>query len=87
MLQIMLLEKLEEFLPQKNKTVTRDDQSFSSEKMKWLKRLKSREFHKNNQTLKEAQRKIASENIENWILFDEYHVSNVTKTYTELEWE
>ena len=47
----------------------------------------TREFHKNNQTLKEAQRKIASENIENWILFDEYHVSNVTKTYTELEWE
>ncbi|MFL2679632.1 MAG: quinoprotein relay system zinc metallohydrolase 2 [Alphaproteobacteria bacterium] len=47
----------------------------------------TRKFHKNNQTLKEAQRKIASKNIENWILFDEYHVSNVTKTYTELEWE
>ena len=52
MLQNMLLEKLEEFLPQKNKTVTSDDQPFCSEKMKRLKRLKSREYHKNRKSVK-----------------------------------
>ena len=50
MLQNMLLEKLEKFLPQKNKTVTSDDQPFCSEKMKRLKRLKSREYHKNRKS-------------------------------------
>ena len=44
-------------------------------------------FHKKNKSLKEAQEKIAKKNIEKWILFEEYHVSNVTKAYTELEWE
>ena len=49
MLQNMLLKKLDEFLPQKNKTVTSDDQPFCSEKMKRLKRLKSRKYHKFNE--------------------------------------
>ena len=52
MLQNMLLKKLDEFLPQKNKTVTSDDQPFYSEKMKRLKRLKSREYHKNRKSVK-----------------------------------
>ena len=52
MLQNMLLKKLDEFLPQKNKTVTSDDQPFCSEKMKRLKRLKSREYHKNRKSVK-----------------------------------
>ena len=44
-------------------------------------------FHKKNKSLREAQEKIAKKNIEKWILFEEYHISNVTKAYTELEWE
>ena len=47
----------------------------------------TRNFHKSNGKLKEAQKKIAKNNMENWLLFDSYHISNVTKAYTELEWE
>ena len=47
----------------------------------------TRNFHKSNGKLKDAQKKIAKSNRENWLLFDSYHISNVTKAYTELEWE
>ena len=46
-----------------------------------------RKFHKTGKTLKETQNHAASKNKEKWLLFDSYHSSNVTKTYTELEWE
>ena len=39
-------------MPQKNQIVTSDDQPFCSEKMKRLKRVKSREYHKNRQSVK-----------------------------------
>ncbi len=47
----------------------------------------TRSFHNLNKTLKNAQENIAKKNSENWVLFESYHISNVTKAYTELEWE
>ena len=44
-------------------------------------------FHKTNKTLKDAQENIAKENLEGWLLFQPYHAANITKTFTELEWE
>jgi quinoprotein relay system zinc metallohydrolase 2 len=46
-----------------------------------------RNFHKENKSLKESLDQISKDNIENWILFDNYHYTNVTKVFTELEWE
>ncbi len=46
-----------------------------------------RKFHKSGKTLKDAQNFAAPKNKEKWLLFDSYHSSNVTKTFTELEWE
>ena len=46
-----------------------------------------RKFHKSGKTLKDAQNLAAPKNKEGWLLFDSYHSSNVTKTFTELEWE
>ncbi len=46
-----------------------------------------RKFHKKGKTLKDAQNLAAQKNKEKWLLFDSYHSSNVTKTFTELEWE
>ncbi len=46
-----------------------------------------RKFHKSGKTLKDAQSLAAPKNQERWLLFDSYHSSNVTKTFTELEWE
>ena len=46
-----------------------------------------RKFHKSGKTLRDAQNLAAPKNLERWLLFDSYHSSNVTKTYTELEWE
>ena len=56
---------------------------------------KLRDFQKNNKSLQESINIILQEailepskvNKENWILFDEYHYSNITKAFTELEWE
>ena len=50
--QNMLLEKLEEFLPLKKRKVCSNDQPFCTDEIKRLKRLKSREFHKNRKSLK-----------------------------------
>ena len=50
--QTVLLEKVDEFLPQKNRIISSDDQPFCNEEMKYLKRLKSREFSKNRKSLK-----------------------------------
>ena len=57
--------------------------------------VKLRELQKNNKSLQESINIILQESIlepsevnkENWILFDEYHYSNITKAFTELEWE
>ena len=46
-----------------------------------------REFHKSQKSLKYVLDNISKDNNENWILFEEYHMANVTKAYTELEWE
>jgi len=54
-----------------------------------------RNFHKNNISLQESINSILQSEIldskkvnpEGWALFTEYHYSNVTKVYTELEWE
>ncbi len=54
-----------------------------------------RSFHKDNKSLQESINKILQDEIldpkkvnkEGWVLFTEYHYSNVTRAYTELEWE
>lgn len=46
-----------------------------------------RNYHSKNETLKKAQNQIAKQNIEEWLLFEEYHKGNITKAFTELEWE
>lgn len=54
-----------------------------------------RNFHENNKSLQESINSILQSEIinpqkvnkEGWVLFTEYHYSNVTKVYTELEWE
>ena len=48
----MLLKKLDEVHPEKKRKVSRDDQPFCTEKMKRLKRLKSREYHKIKRCIK-----------------------------------
>ena len=65
--------------------------------LKYFTRLISqvRKFHKNNVSLQESINSILQKEIldsnkvnpEGWTLFTEYHYSNVTKVYTELEWE
>lgn len=47
----------------------------------------TRKFHKKNLSLSKAIETFPSENIENWLLYNIYHPSNITKVYTELEWE
>ena len=47
----------------------------------------TRKHHKLGGDIESAQKDIGKENKENWLLFDEYHISNVTKVYSELEWE
>lgn len=47
----------------------------------------TRKFHKNNLSLSKAIENFPSKNLENWLLYNIYHPSNVTKVYTELEWE
>ena len=47
----------------------------------------TRKFHKNNLSLSKAIEKFPSENMESWLLYNIYHPSNITKVYTELEWE
>ena len=65
--------------------------------LKYFTRLISqvRNFHENNVSLQESINSILQKEIldskkvnpEGWTLFTEYHYSNVTKVYTELEWE
>tara|TARA_Y200000002_G_scaffold159388_1_gene131766 strand:- start:107 stop:1030 length:924 start_codon:yes stop_codon:yes gene_type:complete len=47
----------------------------------------TRKFHKNNISLSKAIENFPSQNMENWLLYNIYHPSNITKVYTELEWE
>ncbi len=54
-----------------------------------------RGFHKENKSLQESINYILQDEIldpsqvnkENWVLFTNYHYSNITKAFTELEWE
>ena len=54
-----------------------------------------RKFHQDNISLQESINSILQKEIldskranpEGWALFTEYHYSNITKVYTELEWE
>jgi len=65
--------------------------------LKYFNRLisQTRDFHKKNQSLQESVNQVLQDEIinpkrvnkENWILFTEYHYTNITKVYTELEWE
>ena len=47
----------------------------------------TRKFHKNNLSLSKAIETFPSKNLENWLLYNIYHPSNITKVYTELEWK
>ena len=51
-LQKLLMDKIDEFLPQKKRIISSDDQPFCSQEMKRLKRLKGREFQKHRRSLK-----------------------------------
>ena len=46
-----------------------------------------RKIHKKNLDLELALNTVAQQNIENWLLFNEYHSRNITRSYSELEWE
>ena len=46
-----------------------------------------RRAHTKNLSLSEVIKNFPNENKENWLLYNIYHPSNVTKVYTELEWE
>ena len=50
--QNRLLQKVEEYFPQKTRVISSDDQPFCTEEIKHLKRLKSREYRKNRKSLK-----------------------------------
>ncbi len=43
-------------------------------------------FHKNGHSLEETLQNSKIKN-KNWLLFDDYHQSNIIKVYSELEWE
>ena len=47
----------------------------------------TRKIHKNNLDLETALKKLQNMNEENWILFNDYHSRNITRSFTELEWE
>lgn len=46
-----------------------------------------RTLHDKGINIETAQKEVAKDNKENWLLFNDYHISNVTKAYSELEWE
>lgn len=46
-----------------------------------------RTLHDMGINIETAQKEVAKDNKENWLLFNDYHISNVTKAYSELEWE
>ena len=47
----------------------------------------TRKFHEKNFSLSKAIETFPKKNKENWLLYNIYHPSNITKVYTELEWE
>jgi hypothetical protein len=51
-LQHLLVEKYDEFFPEKTKVITSDDQPYYTEKLSNLKRKKCREFHKHRRSIK-----------------------------------
>ena len=46
-----------------------------------------RNFHKSNKSLDFVLKNISQENKQGWLLFNDYHMGNITKAFTELEWE
>ena len=52
LLQKMIMDKVDEFLPEKQRKVSSDDQPFCTEEMKRLKRVKAREYQKHRRSLK-----------------------------------
>lgn len=46
-----------------------------------------REIHNKNLDLEFALNNTSMENSENWLLFNEYHLRNITRAFSELEWE
>ena len=51
-LQDMLLKKCDKYLPVKTRKISTDDQPFCTQKMKYLKRMKNREFRKDRRSEK-----------------------------------
>ena len=46
-----------------------------------------RKFHRSNKSLNHALQNINQDNKQNWLLYEDYHMTNTTKAFTELEWE
>ncbi len=46
-----------------------------------------RNFHKSNKSLDFVLKNISQENKQGWLLYNDYHMGNITKAFTELEWE
>ena len=51
-LQNILMDKIDEFLPQKKRIISSDDQPYCTDKMKTLKRQKTREYRKHRTSTK-----------------------------------
>ena len=46
-----------------------------------------RKFHSESKDLNYALKNTLVKNKHNWLLYEEYHPRNVSRTFTELEWE
>ena len=91
-LQDILLQKVEEFLPFKKRKVCSTDQPLSTEEMKRLKRLKSREYHRNRRSIKwrdlncRYQKEVSSAKKKYYKnIIKDLKTSNVSQWYSKLK--
>ena len=90
--QNLLLQKLEEFLPSKTRKVCTADQPFCTDKIKSIKRKKSREYQKHRKSLKwrqlnlQYQKEIAAAKSKYYRnIVKDLKTSNVSQWYSKLK--
>ena len=90
--QNMLLQKLDEFLPTKVRKVSTADQPFCTDKIKSLKRKKSREYQKNRKSIKwrelnlQYQKEVAAEKRKYYRnIVKDLKTSNISQWYSKLK--